>query len=116
MKDAGLGAIDQVRLSGGGAKSSLWRQILADMLAAELVTVNTTEGAAYGAALLAGVAAGVWPNVDAACAQTISISDRISPDARNVETYQVDLRTLPQSLSDLETHLSRSCFIESGHG
>ncbi|HKP83321.1 MAG TPA: xylulokinase [Pyrinomonadaceae bacterium] len=89
MKEAGLGAVDQVRLSGGGAKSSLWRQILADVLGAELVTVNTTEGAAYGAALLAGVAAGVWPNVDAACAQTISIGDRISPGARSVETYQL---------------------------
>jgi xylulokinase len=51
-------------VSGGGAKSNLWRQILADVLESELVTVNTTEGAAYGAALLAGVAAGVWPNVD----------------------------------------------------
>lgn len=89
MKEAGLGAVDQVRLSGGGAKSSLWRQILADVLGAELVTVNTTEGAAYGAALLAGVAAGVWPNVDAACAQTISVGDRISPGARSVETYQL---------------------------
>ena len=88
MKEAGLGEIDQVRLSGGGAKSSLWRQILADVLRAELVTVNTTEGAAYGAALLAGVAAGVWPNVDTACTQTISISDRISPNAHAVKTYQ----------------------------
>jgi xylulokinase len=89
MKEAGLGVVDQVRLSGGGAKSSVWRQILADVLGAELVTVNTTEGAAYGAALLAGVAAGAWPNVDTACAQTISISDRISPDAQSVATYQV---------------------------
>ena len=39
---AGLGAIDQVRASGGGAKSLLWRQILADVLGAELVVVNTT--------------------------------------------------------------------------
>ncbi len=89
MKEAGLGVVDQVRLSGGGAKSSLWRQILADVLGAELVTVNTTEGAAYGAALLAGVAAGMWSNVDAACAQTISVTDRISPDAQSVATYQV---------------------------
>lgn len=89
IKEAGLGVVDQVRLSGGGAKSSLWRQILADVLGAEFVTVNTTEGAAYGAALLAGVAVGTWPNVDVACAQTISISDRISPDARSVATYKV---------------------------
>src|SRR6185369_12958360 len=88
MHEAGVRGIDQVRLSGGGAKSSLWRQILADVLGAELVTVNTTEGAAYGAALLAGVAAGVWPDVDAACAQTVSVGDRISPDARSVDTYK----------------------------
>ena len=54
----------QVRVSGGGAKSPLWRQILADVMNAEMVTVNTTEGAAYGAALLAGVGAGVWHDVD----------------------------------------------------
>src|SRR5690554_1229004 len=61
MQQSGLPAPDQVRVSGGGAKSPLWRQILADVLGTELVTVNTTEGAAYGAALLAGVGTGVWP-------------------------------------------------------
>ncbi len=69
----------QVRVSGGGAKSALWRQILADVLDAELVTVNTTEGAAYGAALLAAVGAGVYPNVDAACAATIQLTGRTAP-------------------------------------
>ena len=63
MKSAGLAEITQVRVSGGGAKSPLWRQILADVLNAELVTINTTEGAAYGAALLAGVGAGVYGSV-----------------------------------------------------
>ena len=89
MKEAGLGEVNQVRLSGGGAKSPLWRQILADILDAELVTVNTTEGAAYGAALLAGVGAGVWSNVDDACAQTILVKDRIEPNASSVKTYEV---------------------------
>ncbi|HLF75130.1 MAG TPA: xylulokinase, partial [Anaerolineales bacterium] len=58
--EQGLGAITQVRASGGGTKGALWRQIMASVLDAELVTVNTTEGAAYGAALLAGVGAGAW--------------------------------------------------------
>ncbi len=71
LQNAGLGAINQVRISGGGAKSPLWRQILADVLGVELVNVSTTEGAAYGAALLAGVGTAVWPDVDAACAATI---------------------------------------------
>ncbi len=57
IQNSGLNTITQVRASGGGIKSHLWQQILASVLEAELVTVNTTEGAAYGAALLAGVAA-----------------------------------------------------------
>ena len=88
MKGVGLGPIEQVRVSGGGAKSSLWRQILADILEAELVTTNTTEGAAYGAALLAGVGAGVWPDADTACAQTIVITDRVTPKAENIARYR----------------------------
>jgi len=87
MRDAGLGSIDEVRVSGGGAKSMLWRQILADTLDAELVGVSTTEGAAFGAALLAGVGAGVWSDVDAACAQTISISDRVTPSKETSKVY-----------------------------
>ncbi len=87
IQSVGLKEIDQVRVSGGGAKSELWRQILADVLESELVTVNTTEGAAYGAALLAGVNAGVWPDVDTACSQTIRVGDRVSPDDTNVRRY-----------------------------
>jgi xylulokinase len=87
MRDAGLGSVEEVRVSGGGAKSSLWRQILADTLGAELVTVNTTEGAAYGAALLAGVGVGVWSNVDTACAQTISTRDHVTPNKESIATY-----------------------------
>ena len=88
MQGVGLGAIDQVRISGGGARSTLWRQILADILGVELVTVNTTEGAAYGAALLAGVAAGVWPDTDAACTQTIRVMERVAPEGKNVDCYR----------------------------
>ena len=61
IQQAGLGEIRQVRASGGGTKGALWRQILASVLEAELVTVNTTEGAAFGAALLAGVGAAPGP-------------------------------------------------------
>jgi len=78
---AGLPARLEVRVSGGGAKSPLWRQILADILGATLVSTNSTEGAAYGAALLAAVGAGVYPTVQAACAETIRTSDAITPGA-----------------------------------
>jgi xylulokinase len=71
--------IRQVRASGGGARSELWRQILADVFDAEIALVNITEGAAYGAALLAGVGAGVYPSVEAACERTIQITDAVAP-------------------------------------
>jgi xylulokinase len=88
IRNAGLGQIEQVRVSGGGAQSALWRQILADVLDTELVTVNTTEGAAYGAALLAGVGVDVWPDVDAACKATVHVVDRVGPSPGRVERYE----------------------------
>jgi xylulokinase len=88
IKGAGLAEIKQVRVSGGGARSPLWRQILADVLTAELVTVNTTEGAAYGAALLAGVGAGAWRDVDAACQSTIQVTGSTTPQADIVARYE----------------------------
>jgi xylulokinase len=67
MIEAGMAPPSQIRASGGGIASPLWRQILADVLGAEIATVNTTEGAAYGAGILAAVGAGWYPNVEAAC-------------------------------------------------
>ncbi|HEX6731881.1 MAG TPA: xylulokinase [Pyrinomonadaceae bacterium] len=89
MEAAGLGNVEQVRVSGGGAKSNLWRQILADTLGVELVTVNSTEGAAFGAALLAGLGHKVWPNVAAACNETIKVTDHVFPNANNVDRYKL---------------------------
>jgi xylulokinase len=88
IKQGSGAAITQVRVSGGGAKSPLWRQILADIFGAELVTVNTTEGAAYGAALLAGVGAGLWPDVDAACRRTIHVTGSTEPNPAAVAEYE----------------------------
>ncbi len=79
MKNAGIADIRQVRISGGGAKSPLWRQILADVFDAELVTVNTMEGAAYGAALLAAVGTGLFDSVAAACQQFIRVTECTGP-------------------------------------
>ncbi len=87
MKAVGLVKIEQVRVSGGGAKSPLWRQILADVFNAELVTVNTTEGAAYGAALLAGVGCGIYSDTEAACDQTVKLTASTRPQAGVVEKY-----------------------------
>src|SRR6266508_1186166 len=72
MMAAGLTAPRQIRASGGGTASPLWRQILADVLGAEIATVNTSEGAAYGAALLAAVGAGWFPTVEAAAGALVT--------------------------------------------
>ncbi len=88
FREAGLGEIRQVRASGGGAKSALWRQILASVLEVELVTVNTIEGAAYGAAILAGVGSGCWSDVSTACAKVVQITGSVSPESAQVEVYQ----------------------------
>src|SRR5687767_5470327 len=87
IQNAGLGTITQVRASGGGTKGALWRQILASVLEAELVTVNTTEGAAYGAAILAGVGAGIWEDVPSACKICVKITGSTLPDPSEVEVY-----------------------------
>ena len=88
IQNAGLGAITQVRASGGGTKGALWRQILASVLEAELVTVNTSEGAAYGAAILAAVGAGTWADVPSACKAVIKITGSTQPVAAESEAYR----------------------------
>ena len=88
IQRSGLGRIEQVRLSGGGAKSRLWRQIMADVLDVELATVNTTEGAAYGAALLAAVGAGFYADVPTACQRAIQVTGRTTPHEGQAAVYQ----------------------------
>jgi xylulokinase len=78
MRGMGM-PLTQVCASGGGARSALWRQILADVLDVEIATVNVAEGAAFGAALLAGVGAGVCPDVESACAATVRLTGTIKP-------------------------------------
>jgi xylulokinase len=109
MKSVGLAEVSQVRVSGGGAKSPLWRQILADVLNVELVTVNTTEGAALGAALLAGVGAGAWPDVDTACERCIGLTGSTSPKAESAAKYEplyAQYRALYPALKDISHNLS----------
>ena len=86
MKSAGLEDINQVRVTGGGARSPIWRQILADIFDAEIVTVNTTEGAAYGAALLAATGAGIYDSVEMACDATIQVTGSTKP-GKDVPRY-----------------------------
>jgi xylulokinase len=86
MIEAGTAPPSQIRASGGGTASPLWRQILADVLGAEIATVNTTEGAAYGAGLLAAVGAGWFASVDAAC-EALVVATRAATPGADVPRY-----------------------------
>jgi xylulokinase len=94
IREQGL-PIEQLRATGGGAKSVLWRQIIADVLGVELVTTNAQEGPAFGAALLAGVATGLYPSIQQACEATVQVAAQTTPHpeiqaiyAHAYETYQ----------------------------
>jgi len=76
--------VKNIRLGGGGARSPLWRQIQADVYGQEVEIVEAEEGAAFGAAILAGVGAGMWPSVGAACDSVVRVVERISPIPANV--------------------------------
>ena len=78
----GLGAkVASVRLSGGGAKSPFWRQMFADVFGKRVVTLETQEGSAYGAALLAAVGTGEYADVPEACAATVREVSAVDPGA-----------------------------------
>jgi xylulokinase len=82
--------VNNIRLGGGGARSPLWRQIQADAYDHEIEIVEAEEGAAYGAAILAGVGAKAWPSVDEACKAVVRVQTRVAknPSAVSVMNPQ----------------------------
>jgi xylulokinase len=84
--------VKAIRLGGGGARSALWRQIQADVYGQAVETVQAEEGAAYGAALLAGVGAGVWGSVDAACDAVVRVAGRTAPEPQSLSVMEEGYR------------------------
>ena len=80
--------VTSIRLGGGGARSPLWRQIQADVYAHEVEIVAAEEGAAYGAAILAGTGAGAWKSVEQACDGIVKVAKRIAPNQKDSLTMQ----------------------------
>ena len=78
--------VKNIRLGGGGARSPLWRQIQADVYGHDVEIVEAEEGAAYGAAILAGVGSGIWPSVDTACQSVVRVRERVPLNERNAAT------------------------------
>ena len=80
-------AVSSVRASGGGARSLFWRQILADVFGKRVARLETQEGSAYGAALLAMVGTGEYTSAPEACAATIREADSVEPRTAESALY-----------------------------
>jgi xylulokinase len=79
--------VEQIRASGGGSRSFLWRQIQADIYGKNLVTLRTSEGSALGAALLAGVGAKIYASVEESAQEAIQVRESMSPNPDHVAVY-----------------------------
>jgi xylulokinase len=77
-----------IRLGGGGARGPLWRRIQAGVYGHAVEILTAEEGGAFGCALMAGVGAGHWANLDHACAQAIEVAQRIAPDPADAAAYK----------------------------
>ena len=93
---------DRSILSGGGARSTLWKQMLADVFTTRCEMVNAVEGAAYGAALLASVGVGVYSSVEEACKACIQVTDSVEPgpDRDAYEAFYPRYRALYPALCE----------------
>jgi xylulokinase len=79
--------IRQIRASGGGARSELWRRMQADMFGSPVVTTDKDEGPAFGVALLAAVGTGAYSSVREACEATIHVVSEVEPDPARSAVY-----------------------------
>lgn len=85
--------VERIRLGGGGARSPLWQQIQADVYAHEVELLQAEEGAAYGAAILAGVGLGCWKSVDEACDAAVRVAKHIRVNKEASATMQRGYQT-----------------------
>ena len=99
---------NQVQISGGGARSSLWRQMIADTLGVEVVHTQVDEGPAYGAAILAAVGTGRFRSVEEACREMVTISEIHQPNPLNGEIYHNIYGLYKPLYGTLKEHFARS--------
>lgn len=81
-------SIHKTKISGGGAKSPLWKKLVANIMNVKVEQVESEEGPAYGGAILAAVGCGEYPDVDTAVAKLIKVTNSIEPEAELVEKYE----------------------------
>ena len=105
--------VRQIRASGGGSKSPLWRQIQADVFGGKAVTINAEQGPAYGVALLAAVGGGEYKNIQQACQATIHVVDETPPIRSNKKAYQARFIQYQRLYPALRDEFARIAALES---
>jgi len=99
--------IREIRSFGGGARSGLWNQIKADVTGKEVVTLENPETTSLGAAMLAGIGAGVFEDFTEACSKCVKEKERYYPDMSNFQTYEVSFEKY-KKLYDSTSRLSNA--------
>lgn len=115
FRESGL-EVTEVRASGGGAKSTLWRQIQADIYNARVLTMNMEEGPAAGAAIMAGAASGVFKDIKEGCDALLKVTSVTEPIAENVRLYDEYYRTYRSLYVSLKGDFARQAAIVQGRG
>ena len=106
MRDLNINS-DKIILFGGGAKSDTWRQIITDVFNSKVVTLNIEEGAAFGAAIIAGAGCGIYASIKEGIEKILSEDKENNPVAENVEKYK-KLYTIYKSLyKDLKDNFKK---------
>ena len=106
--------VGQIRASGGGSRSPLWRQIQADVFGQKVVTLNAEEGPAYGVALLAAVGAGAYKNIQEACAATTRVTRQTAPRRSAVIRYDAAFAEYQQLYRSLKDDFQRIAALAHG--
>jgi len=111
IRDMGI-PVDQVRVTGGGAKSRLWRSVLADVFGTPISSIGSSEGPAFGAAVLAAVGAGAYSSVNAACSELTEIAETIQPNLENSDNYKTGQLLYQGLYSDLKERFQDLGYIK----
>jgi len=94
--------VKEIRVSGGGVKSTLWKQILADVFGQKACSINAEQGPAYGVALLAAVGDGAYKNIEEACKATIHVVEKIPPQKASQKKYNAAFPVYQQLYTSLK--------------
>ncbi len=106
-------SIEEIRASGGGAKSALWRQIQADVFNESISLLTAEHGAAYGVALLAAVGAGAFTSIEEACDATISVRHQSKPDTTASRFYRRAFPVYQGLYHSLKDNFKQMAAVES---